>query len=69
MKLKDLLLNREKLRKYDMLAKELIQVHTSHVDSCETDRLDGIGEILTFEERRAASIKRIAHEIAKLDEE
>ena len=69
MKLKDLLFNREKLRKYDMLVKELIQVHTSHVDSCETDRLDGIGEILTFEERRAANIKRIAHEIAKLDEE
>lgn len=69
MKLKDLLFNREKLRKYDMLVKELIQVHTSHVDRCEIDRLDGIGEILTFEERRAANIKRIAHEIAKLDEE
>lgn len=68
MKLKDLLFNRGKLRKYDMLVKELIQVHTSHLDSC-TDRLDGIGEILTFEERRAANIKRIAHEIAKLDEE
>lgn len=68
MKLKDLLFNREKLRKYDGLVQELVNLHTSHLDSC-TDSLDGIGEILAFEERRAANIKRIAHEIAKLDEE
>nr|WP_304651388.1 hypothetical protein [Bacteroides acidifaciens] len=69
MKIEDLLKSRAKLKEYDMLVKELIQVHTSHVDSCEPDRLESIGEILTFEERRAANIKRIAHEIAKLDEE
>lgn len=69
MKLTELLSDREKLKRYDRLVADLCEAHTSHLDHVDSSSLDKIGEVLTFERRRAASIERIFAEIVKLDEE
>lgn len=69
MKLTELLSDREKLKHYDKLVAELCELHTSHIDYVDSSSLVKLGEVLTFERRRAANIERIFSEIAKLDEE
>lgn len=69
MKLTELLSDREKLKRYDRLVADLCEAHTSHLDHVDSSSLVKIGEVLTFERRRAANIERIFAEIAKLDEE
>lgn len=69
MKLTNLLSDREKLKRYDELVAKLCEVHTSHLDSVDTSSLAKIGEVLTFERKRAANIERIFAEIVKLDED
>ena len=69
MKLSELLKDREKMSRYDALVAELSDMHTAHLDSIDTSSLATLGEVLTFERRRAANIERIFAEIVKLDEE
>ncbi len=69
MKLSELLKDRQKMERYDALVASLCDMHTAHLDSIDTSSLVSLGEVLTFERKRAVEIERIFAEIAKLDEE